>query len=255
MATTFHDFSKLPPELRHNVWECYLEDDKSGRHVVAKQGPATNMVMSISPTKPLASPLLRVNREARLTFLDSFNVSFDVYKKQPRCIFTAKSVQGHTLKTVDRSGMSSGLKLARRHVGVVHLRPEMDVFVFRLEVRNGSADRSSEYRMLHEYTTKRLSVEKMQQYVHHILGLGSFWPSPRRRNNAIHPGFPRPRYSGPHPQTYRYIDMHYNCHCRQDHCRWEDWEDVRWSAAETPREFNRAMVQAKVCVRTLWVNA
>ncbi|KAK7932641.1 hypothetical protein PG985_003353 [Apiospora marii] len=250
--TTFHGFSRLPPELRRKVWECYLADDKAGRHVVVKKGSGITVIGTIFPTKPLSSPLLRVSCEARLVFLKHFRSGFDVYKTRPRCIFTAKTVQGHTLKTVQTNPPPSGLKLEERHAGVVWLNTATDIFVLGLDAIQGSAERSTEYRMLQQYHTKRVPKHPPQQG-YHVLELGPFYsPSSYRLYFALRASRFLPHLVA-HLHTARYIDIHSGCQCRQDPCRWEDWEDIRWAAAETPREFKRAIAQTKACVRTEWL--
>lgn len=197
MATTSHHFSRLPPELRRSVWEFYLEDDRSGRHVIMNR-----IIRSIVPTKPLASPLLRVNREARLVFLKYFTLGLSVFKQKPRCIFTAKSAQGQILNTVCLNPPASGLRLEKRHAGFVYLRPATDVFVFGLEAHKGSATRSWEYRMLHQYHT--IGIPRcLPVRIHHKLILGPFCPSLRRRRFAPQPV----SNQDPQLQTKRYINV------------------------------------------------
>ncbi|KAH9883943.1 hypothetical protein F4778DRAFT_764622 [Xylariomycetidae sp. FL2044] len=76
MSSTFPQFPRLPPELRHMIWEEYLLDDsqRGGQRLVVEQ----TQLGAVLPTPSLVSPLLRVSYESRSRALAFFKLVLPV---------------------------------------------------------------------------------------------------------------------------------------------------------------------------------
>ncbi|KAK8097619.1 uncharacterized protein PG998_013105 [Apiospora kogelbergensis] len=225
----FPQFSKLPPEIRLMIWEEFLAEDKAGRHVLIRHGPVYNnmrkhRIRTIVATRRLASPLLRVCREARGVFLEFFTVAVDVlcYNSFPQ------------RRRIQPCQHNTHRHHRHHHLGVVYLNPATDIFVAGVVP---SFYRATGVPTKYSNLLKRQSTECPRQVIDHIqnvLQLGPFDPDNRPTTSQW------PDSTGyidtttlPPLRIYKYMEPGYGCHNRV-----KEWEHIKMSTVrETPQGF------------------
>ncbi|KAK8052956.1 hypothetical protein PG996_012257 [Apiospora saccharicola] len=211
------------------------------------------------PTGQLTSPLLRVNHEARAVFLKSFPVAADVFKTEvgphnvwSRFLLVERTPVGELHINRHLYYDMASLREKSRHTGVVYLCPETDIFVLGFGPITGSARNLPRYRKIFECQSSPLP-RQMTNSIKQFLCLAPFKPCPYSHIEASWDIMNVDSY--PSAQTYRYVEAYGKDRGRDTFTFDErlEWERLRWSATNTPREFKMDLAQTKVPVRMHWV--
>ncbi|KAK8131729.1 hypothetical protein PG984_008167 [Apiospora sp. TS-2023a] len=264
MASAFHKFAELPSELRLTIWEYSLDEEKAGRHVLLRlefsdEDLAKGCAQTIMPTGQLTSPLLRVNHEARAVFLKFFPVAADVFKTEvgphnvwTRFLFVERMPAGELYINRHLYYDQDSLREKSRHVGVVYLCPETDIFVLGFGPITGSARNLPRYRKMFECQSSPLP-RQMTDSIKQVLCLSPFKPCPYSYIESSWDLMNVDSY--PSAQMYRYVEP-YRKGRGGDTFTFDErleWERLRWSATRTPREFKMDLAQTKMPLRMHWV--
>ncbi|KAK7932640.1 hypothetical protein PG985_003352 [Apiospora marii] len=258
MATTFHNFVMLPTELRLAIWECSLEEEKAGRHVLVRLEFSQADEQTIMPTRQLTSSLLRVNQEARALFLKAFPVAVDVFKIEvgehnvwSSCLMVESTQTGEWYLTRQFYYDMPSLREKERHAGLVYLNPKTDIFVLGFGLATGSARNMARYRKVLECQSSPLP-RQVGGSIKRVLCLSPFAPCHYRQFEASWDSISADTYTD--AETYQYIGPKHMAERILTFDERLEWERLRWSAAQqTPREFKKGLAQTRLPLRVPWV--
>lgn len=262
MATTFHNFSMLPSELRLTIWEYSLDEEKAGRHVLLRlEGSQADAekgcTMTVMPTRHLTSPLLRVDHEARGVFLKYFPLALDVSKTEvtehnlwARFMLTEPTQAGGARSMSRRLYYdNASLQAKWRHVGLLHLNPETDIFVLGFGPVTGSERNLPQYRKILECQSSPLPRQATGS-IKQVLCLSTYTPCEYIEHTSSWDVMSVDTFTS--VRTYRYIGprrLRGNSFDEK-----VEWERLRWSAARhTPREFKGDMAQTNLPLLLRWI--
>ncbi|KAK8026400.1 hypothetical protein PG991_003456 [Apiospora marii] len=91
-TTTFHQYQRLPDELKVMIWRCFAEAEMARRMVIVYVSPGDEedednaehsvLDLKILPLKRLISPLLKVNYMTREVALRHYATRIDIYERE-----------------------------------------------------------------------------------------------------------------------------------------------------------------------------
>lgn len=263
MTSTFHNFAKLPTELRLAIWEYSLDEDKDGRHVLlrlefSREHRAKGHQQTVMPTRQLASPLLKVNHEAREVFLKFFPVAVDILKTEVGAhnVWT-KFVMVHRMQAgelrLSRQFLydAASLQEKERHAGRVYLRPETDIFVLGFGAVTGSARNLVGYRKIFQCQSRTLP-KLVTGNIKQVLCLSPFEPCQPRESESSWDFTSVDTYTA--AETYQCIGPKRVAGAILDFDERLEWERLRWSAAKgTPRKFRKELAQTRLPLQVRWL--
>lgn len=157
-------FGRLPPELRHIIWEHALQVHTPGRFVVFDR-----YAQRIIPTAGLVAPLLRVDRESRHVALRHYTLRIPVHD-----ISQLTRSQPFGPGIVGERGFYVSEVGAKR--GCLYLNPTRDPFVVDIQFADFQGpDMYIMDKPYYRYTTKQIEPDNCNLSPPCVVRVGGFW--------------------------------------------------------------------------------